>query len=223
MWATTTGTRVHFGTKPEDPDVTLQTSAECCGYHPDGAPADAEGQVVVVWYSNATRASGLYAQAIAAAGPAGPKLAVPESATPDRSKALGIDQRAAVARRVGGGVYVAYGSGYPTFTAVKLWRFGAERPALSIPAAGAQDVNLAAAPGGRLWLVWHRQGRIHVARTNAAATAIERQTSLAPPRGTTAIWKLSAEGSLSAQRLDVLAAVSLRSALATWHTQVRLR
>src|SRR5206468_6096525 len=113
-------------------------------YFPDVAAAGPAGEAVIGWYSNAAGAVGLFTQTIAASGPVGPKLAVPRSAT--GGNALAIDQRVAIVARVRGGGYVAYGAGYPTLQSVDLWRHGTAKPVFSIPAAGAQDVNIAAAP-----------------------------------------------------------------------------
>ena len=216
-WGTTFGTRAHVGVDATAADITLQTS--CCGYYPDVATADPPGQVVVGWFSNATREAGLYTQTISAGGPVGPRLYVPGSASADRASTLGIDQRMAIAHRAGGGVYVAYGAGYPTFKSVNLWRNGAARPVLSIPAAGAQDVNISAAPDGRLWLMWQLQGTISVTRTNKAATRVGPVIAVKPPPQTTTIWKVSGEGSLG--QLDLFASVTLPGSTATWQTQVR--
>jgi len=170
-WGTTLGTRVHFGTNPHQSDVTVQTP--CCGYSPDVA-VDTGGQAYVGWYSNADNEAGPYVQAVSPGGLVGGKLHVLGSATADRKHALSIDQRAAIVARAGGGVYVGYGSGYPTFTTVNIWRVGSAAPSIRIAARGAQDVNLAAGPDGRLWLMWHTSDRLNLARTNRAAHASAR-------------------------------------------------
>ena len=216
-WGTTFGTRAHIGVDATAADITLQTS--CCGYYPDVATADAPGQVVVGWFSNATKEAGLYTQTISAAGPVGPRLYVPGSASADRASSLGVDQRMAITQRAGGGVYVAYGAGYPTFRSVNLWRNGAARPVISIPAIGAQDVNISAAPDGRLWLMWHLQETISVTRTNKAATRIGPIIAVKPPPQATTIWKVSGDGSLG--QLDLFASATTPGSTATWHTQVR--
>ena len=216
-WGTTFGTRAHVGVDPAAADITVQTA--CCGYYPDVATADAPGQAVVGWFSNATKDAGLYTQTISAGGPVGPRLYVPGSATADRASTLGIDQRMAITHRIGGGVYVAYGAGYPTFKSVNLWRNGAAKPVFSIPAAGAQDVNISAAPDGRLWLMWQRQGAISVTRTNKAATKAGPVVAVKPPPQASAIWKVSGEGSLG--QLDLFASVTTPGSTAAWHTQVR--
>jgi hypothetical protein len=213
-WGTTFGTRAHFGTDPTDPDVTVQT--DCCGYYPDVAPADAANQAVVAWFSNAKGAAGLFAQTISASGPVGAKVFLPGSATGDSS--IAPDQRIGITARVGGGAYVAYGAGYPTFKSVNLWRFGSAKPVFSIPAEGAQDVNIAAAPAGRLWLMWHQDASIYATRTNRAATRVGAPVLVKPPPGTDTVWKVSGEGSVGP--LDLLANVSSPGSTATWHTQV---
>jgi hypothetical protein len=217
-WATTFGTRAHFGANPADPDVAVQTGAQCCGYYPDIATADTAGRVVIGWYSNATGAVGLATQEIAATGPVGPKVFAPGSAGP--RKTLSIDQRFAITARQGTGVYVGYAAGYPTAATVTLWKHGAKNPAFRIKARGAQDVNIASAPGGRLWLMWHVGSTIYVTRTNAAATKAGPVRVVKPPARTSTIWKLSGDGS-RAGVLDLLAHVSTPGSTATWHTQVK--
>jgi hypothetical protein len=190
----------------------------CCGYLPDIATADTGGKAVIGWYSNAKNAVGLFTQEIAPTGAAGPKLAVPGSAS--RGSSLGIDQRFAIASRKGGGVYVGYAAGYPTAVTVNLWKHGAKAPAIKIGAKGAEDVNIASAPGGRLWLMWHRGNVIYVTRTNAAATKAGPVQKVKPPAKTSTIWRLSGEGS-RAGGLDLLAHVTTPGSTATWHTQVK--
>jgi hypothetical protein len=217
-WATTFGTRAHFGTSPGDADVAVQTQAQCCGYYPDVATADTAGRAVIGWYSNANGAEGLATQEIAATGPVGPKLFAPGTA--GLRKTLSIDQRFAITSRQGGGVYVGYASSYPTAAHVNLWKFGAKAPAIKIKAKGVQDVNIASAPGGRLWLMWQRGGLIYITRTNAAATKAGPVRAVKPPAKTSTIWKLSGEGS-RAGVLDLLVHASTPGSLATWHTQVK--
>ncbi len=53
----------------------------------------------------------------------GHQPASPESATPD-GKAVTPSQRTPIVERAGGGVYVAYCSGYPTCSSVLLWKVG---------------------------------------------------------------------------------------------------
>jgi hypothetical protein len=213
-WGTTFGTRAHVGTDPAVADVTLQTP--CCGYHADVAAADAPDQAVVVWYSNATGANGLFAQAVSAAGAVGQKQLLPGSVTGNDS--LAPDGRVVAVARAGGGTYVGYGAGYPTYKTVNLWRFGSPRPAVAIPADRAEDVGVAPGDDGRLWLLWHVRETIYATRTNRAATRAGAVVAVKPPPGASTIWKLSGDGSLGP--LDLLASASTPGSLAAWHTQV---
>ena len=100
-----------------------------------------------------------------------------------------------------------------------LWRFGGGSKTVA-KGADVEDVNVAAAPEGRLWVVWHEGGSktIYAARTNKAATRLGAIAKVAPAKGTSSIWKLKGEGSRGP--LDVLASVTTGSSRASWHTQV---
>ena len=67
-------------------------------------------------------------------------------------------------------MYVGYAAGYPRAAHVNLWKHGAKAPAIKIKAKGAQDVNIAAAPGGGCGSCGTAAATIYVTRTNAAAT-----------------------------------------------------
>ena len=215
-WATTFGTRVHFGTDPAAADVTVQRP--CCGYQPDVAVDASSGQAAVGWYSNATNEAGLYVQDIASTAAVGAKRFVPESATADKKSSLSIDQRFGIAARTGGGLYVGYGAGYPTYKTVNLWKVGASAPVLRIPAERARHVNVAPGPEGRLWLMWDRNGQLVFTRTNKAATKVGPLVTVATPGGSSSIWKLNGEGSPGP--LDAFVAVTTSGGLSTGHRQV---
>ncbi len=215
-WSVSFRLGVHFGIDPTTPDLLFPGG--CCVYQPDVATDVGTGETVVGYYSNITDDSGLFTQTVAPS--VGSRQFVPGSATSDRKSSLSIDQRMAITARLGApGVYVAYGSGYPTFTTVNLWRHGASNSLTVARAQGAQDVHIAAAPEGRLWVMWWRSGRVYATRSNKAATRFGPLASLAPPGGTSSIWKVRGEGSLGP--LDLFASVTTSSAgLAFWHQQV---
>jgi hypothetical protein len=114
-------------------------------------------------------------------------------------------------------VYLFYGQGYPTFKTVALWRVDAARPHLVLKADGNEHTNVAAAPEGRLWLMWERSGTIYATRTNKAATKAGALTTLKPPNGGT-IFRLNGEG--SAGPLDLIANVSAGGQQGLWHQQL---
>jgi hypothetical protein len=214
-WAVSFRLGVHFGIDATTPDLLFPGG--CCVYQPDLATDAGTGETVVGYFSNITDDYGLFTRTVAPA--VGDRQYVPGSATADRKSSLGIDQRMAITARLGApGVYVAYGSGYPTFATVNLWRHGTGNAIVVAKAARAEDVSIAAAPEGRLWVMWWRTGRLYATRSNKAATRFGPLASLAPPAGTSSIWKLKGEGSLGP--LDLFASVSTSGSLAFWHQQV---
>jgi len=214
-WATTYGLSVHFGLDPRSPDRKFQDA--CCAYQPDVATDTTRREVVLGWYSNASRENGLLTRTIAPV--VEPPQFVPDSATADRNSSLSLDQRMPVLAREGGGVYVAYCAGYPACQSVNLWWHRSPEAFVIAKAPGARLVNIAPGPEGRLWVMWVSRGRLYAMRTNREATRFGAIVSFEPPKGTDSIWKLKGEGSNGP--LDVLVAVSTPPKdLATWHTQV---
>ena len=57
------------------------------------------------------------------------------------------DQRVQVAARSGGGLYTAYGIGYPTQSKVALWKLGSTTPMTSNNSAKIRSNVIAAALG----------------------------------------------------------------------------
>jgi hypothetical protein len=169
--------------------------------------------MVLAWHSVIRALPGdTYAQTITANGPPSAPSLAPGSQRSD-------SQRVGITGRLGaGGVYLAYLNGGPIVAGVRLWRYGAAGPALTIAARSARFAHIAAAPEGRLWLMWARGDRLYFTRTSKDATEHGDIVSIAGPPGTSQIWRLLGEGSLGP--LDVLAHVSTPNSLATWHTRV---
>jgi hypothetical protein len=206
----------HVGLDPTVADKEIQPDNKCCDYLPALATDAQSGQTVISWYSNADGRTGLWMQQILPS--LGPRALVPGSTQGGSS--LAIDQQAAIESRLGApGVYVAYCSGYPTCKQALLWRKGG-KPLIAGRGEDIEDVNIAAAPEGRLWVMWHEGGsnELFAVRTNKAATRFGPLVKVAPPASTSSVWKLRGEGSRGP--LDLLASVSTGSSLATWHTQV---
>jgi hypothetical protein len=80
-----------------------------------------------------------------------------------------------------------------------------------------EHANIAAAPEGRLWLMWERNGTIYAARTNRAATKLGAANTLKPPAANS-IFRLNGEG--SAGPLDLIANIQTGSTNGFWHQQV---
>ena len=207
----------HVGIDPGVTDTEIQPDQACCDYFPGLATDAASGQTVIAWYSNARNRVGLWAQQILPT--AGPRKLVPGSA--EGKSSLAIDQQTPIASRLGApGVYIAYCSGYPTCKRALLWRTSGGKAVLAGASADVEDVNIATAPSGRLWVMWHDGGtnELFATRTNKAATRFGPVIKVKPPVGASEVWKLRGEG--SGGPLDVLASVSTGTPLATWHTQI---
>jgi len=213
-WSGSPGLGFHYGINPADPDRTIPQSG-CCLYTPDVAVDSASGQAWVAFHSNETATPGLFVNAIGPGGPQGARKLASGSVIGKSSVYPG--NRASITGRIGGGgVYLFFGQGYPTFKTLALWRVDRAKPHLVIKAEGNEHASVAAAPEGRLWLMWEQSGTIFAARTNKAATKVGALNTLKLPGGAT-IYRLNGEG--SAGPLDLIANVQA-GGQALWHQQV---
>src|SRR4051812_29282457 len=147
-WAGTLGTWVHAGLDPAAPNVDYQAPLGQYGYDP-GLAVDADGATTMAWFSNATGATGVWAQAVGAdASPAGPARRMPGTQVLEGGGTL---SRTPIVARDGGGFYVAYPVGYPTSNQVRLWRVGDGRAIQIAKASGNTVVAVAPDNEGRLW------------------------------------------------------------------------
>jgi hypothetical protein len=116
--------------------------------------------------------------------------------------------------RIGaGGVYLFFGQGYPTFKTLALWKVDTAKRQVVLKADRNEHANVAAAPDGRLWLMWEQNGTIYAARTNKAASKVGTANTLKAP-GSRTIYRLNGEG--SAGPLDLI----VNDGQALWHQQV---
>jgi hypothetical protein len=203
----------HDGLDPAVADQDVAPSEGCCVSVPDLA-TDTSGRSMLAWWSNAPGRRGLWVRQVLPS--LGPPMRAPGGGGGDTG-----DPRTPIVARPAGGVYLAYCAVPATCTRVLLWRVGAGRAMRVGSSPDGEDVNVAAGPEGRLWVMWNdgqAARRLHVVRTNKAVTRVGPVIDVAPPKGTSTIWKAKGEGSLGP--LDLLASVSTGSSLATWHTQV---
>jgi hypothetical protein len=218
-WAAGMEPALHVGLSDRVADQPFGGTG-CCVYLPALATDAATGDVVLAWYSNIESAHGLYTRTVLPAAPDAAPQYVPGSANQSRSASVAAAQRVALVSRLGApGVYLAYCAGYPVCRSVNLWRRDSGRAPLVV--AGAREakfVNAAAAPEGRVWVMWAVGNRVHATRSNRAATQFGPVVSAAPLPGATAVWKLAGDGVLGP--LDVLTSASTPAGLATWHTRL---
>lgn len=191
-WAGSPGLGFHFGVDPKDADGKIPQSG-CCLYHPDIGVDSATGEAWLGFSSNENANPGLFVSAIEPGGPKGARRAAPGAVT---GKDFRLEQsRTPITGRIGAaGVYVAYTQGYPTAKTIALWRVDSAKPQIVIKADRAEHAVVAAAPEGRLWLVWERSGTIYATRTNKAATKAGAVSTLKAP-ASKSIYELSGEGS----------------------------
>jgi hypothetical protein len=212
-WSSGINAYYKIGTNPSQTDGYLGPSPKCCFYDVEAAVDDANGQAFVAYHSNVTGEGGIFVRQIA------PSVGAPQRAPNvlTGTSFLAPDHRTPLVARQGGGVYVAYCDGYPRCIHVRLWRVGGRAIAIAT-GRDIEDVNLARGPEGRLWVMWQDSGRLRATRTNKAATKAGAIVTVPSPPGTSSLWDAFGEGSLGP--LDLLAHVSARGGLATWHRQV---
>jgi hypothetical protein len=221
-WAGSLGTWVHAGLSPSSPNHNFQAPFGNYGYDPNLA-TDSVGRTILAWYSNATGRLGVLAQDVAADGsPVGSAVTMPGTSTME----IGMLGRTPVAARAGGGFYVAYPTGYPTMNRVRLWRVGAgSAPVIAkLSGQGNQPVTIAAAPDGRLWVVWvaNRNGvpSVLARRSNRSASRFGATVDAGRVKDSAASYRLDA--SPSGGTLDVLANFNIGTEprSATYHRRI---
>jgi hypothetical protein len=214
-WSGSPGLGYHYGINSSDPDRAIPQSG-CCLYTPEIAVDSASGQAWVGFHSNEDAGPGLYVNAISPNGPQGARRLARGSVVGKSSIYPG--NRTSLTGRIGaGGVYLFYGQGYPTFKTLALWKVDTAKPQLVIKADRNEHANVAAAPEGRLWLMWEQNGTIYAARTNRSASRLGAVNAIRPPSGAS-IFRLNGEG--SAGPLDLIANMQAAGGQALWHQQV---
>jgi hypothetical protein len=225
---TGTGTFVHRGLDPATPNFKVTTpTGGCCTYNPDVA-VDQSGAAYVAFFSNATpQDEGTWVQGLAPA--TGQPIGVPVRVPGSSVLSGGIQQsvqplmRTQITARVGGGVWVAGSSGYPTATRPFVWKIGTSSP---IPIAktkgGDAATAIAADPDGRLWAFWvDRTGgspKVFARRSSAKNPAkFGPAVALGSPKGMESAYRL--EGNASSGALDVVVEFGNVQGIGHWHTQ----
>ncbi len=213
-WSAGLSTYYKVGINPGEKDGFLGPSPKCCYYDPEVAVDESSGRAFVAYHSNVTNQPGIFVRQIL------PSVGAPQLAPRvlTGKSFLQPDHRIPLVARQGGGLYLAYCSGYPSCTQVLLWRLGGGVVTIKRGGKDVEDVNLARGPGGRLWVMWHDSGKIYASRTNPAASRPGAIVRTAPPSGTSSLWDVFGEGSLGP--LDLLAHVQIGSSSSTWHKQL---
>ena len=202
--AGTLGTWVHSGLSPATPNWDYQGPIGQYGYDPNLA-TDAAGRTLMAWYSNASGRLGALVQTVNPDGsPAGAALRMPSTS----DMQVGMLGRTPLAAREGGGFYVAYPTGYPASSRIRVWRVGASRAPLvgRVADSGSPAVAIAAAGDGRLWVLWTKgfgDPDVLARRSNKRATEFGAVVNAGHPKDAMQAYKLDASAAGGA--LDVLA------------------
>jgi len=199
------GEGYHVGLDPAAGDGAFPTAGVS---GPAAAVDSVTGQAVLAW----ERVGPGHITAQALVPPSAP-LMIPGSGA---SQAL---HRVGATGRIGApGVYVAYTAGANEFTGrAAVWRFGAAT-GTPVSTPGARHVTIAAAPEGRLWVLWDRDGRIYARRSDRAAATWGRLVTAPAPKRTRAVHDLAGEGSRGP--LDVLALAERPGGAGQWHSRL---
>jgi hypothetical protein len=201
-FAGTLGTWVHAGLTPATPNFDYQGPLGHYGYDPNLA-TDAANRTVMAWYSNAAGHLGVVAQDVNADGsPAGSALSMPGT----RDMQIGMLGRTPLTARRGGGLYVAYPTGYPALDKIRVWRIGAgAAPVVARVSGGSPAVAIAPAGDGRLWVLWTKgfgDPDVLASRSNKRVTEFGEVVNAGHPGDGAQAFKLDASAAGGA--VDVL-------------------
>jgi hypothetical protein len=221
---TTSGVSWHSGIAASDPAPAGSDGhfglTGCCAYSAAGARDEATGAVYAAFYSNSSGTSeqGIQVGQILPTQGAFAQAAGSVTTNDYGTNSSSPDQRVAMTSRPGGGVFVAYGMGYPSLTGIRILEVATGRT-LDLAVSGRVGrISLTSDPAGRLWLVYAKDDKINAIHTNRAATAFGAQGSWGAPRGTDTLWHTAAVGSSGG--LDVVISSNGNDGkINVWHTQ----
>jgi hypothetical protein len=182
--------------------------------------ADAAGAVLVAWCTGVQGANGVFVQSVdpSSGAPVGAASLMPGSTAMVGGTAESFcpaSSRVPLVAREGGGFYVV--STDVKRLAVRIWRAGSAASAtLAGGAATKQQLALAAAPSGRLWVGWMEDGKLKLRRSNRSATVFGATVTVGTPPGD-GIYQLDLSG--QADRVDAITRTQGGSGVALYHAQ----
>lgn len=108
---------------------------------------------------------------------------------------LNPDQTIAAVARPGGGIVVAYKTGYPTANAISVWQVGGS--VKKIKARNVYQVAMDTGASGRLWLAWvDGSDQVHAARSAPSGLAFGAVQKLGKPTSSADLWRIAVDASL---------------------------
>jgi hypothetical protein len=130
-----------------------------------------------------------------------------------------------VVARSGGGVYVAYATGYPSLNRIRVWKVGGSSSPVVGKATGGASATIATAADGRLWVAWEDDNAgdpiVYARRSNTAGTVWGATDNAGHPKGAAGAYHVDA--SAAGGSLDLLTSFVLGSGspLATYHRRIQ--
>jgi hypothetical protein len=197
----------HVGLDPSAADGELPAGLQ---RDPGIGVDSASGQVFLAW-------NDLDADAVAVTGlsPPGGPVTLPNSGAAQLQHPVGVTGRIGAP-----GAFVAYTQGTNEFLGdPALFRVDTAKAA-KLTTKDGEQVSMAAAPAGRLWVFWKDAATVFARRSNEAATKFGATRKLRVPGGSAAtIFSLAGEGSRGS--LDLVALVDPPSGgLANFHQRI---
>jgi hypothetical protein len=215
-WAGTLGTWTHVGLDPATPNASFQPPLVNYGYDP-GIASNAAG-TWMAWYSNATGHLGPHVQQVNGDGsPLGAATQMPGTANMD----VGMQSRTPIVARAGGGVYVAYPTGYPTLDSIRVWKVGTSKTTLIDTTANDSLAAITGDAGGRLWVAWKDGTHVLAARSNKAATKWGAAVDAGAPKGAGSLYDVDASATKDGVDLFGNFSPNTQPTSSTFHTRIR--
>jgi hypothetical protein len=113
---------------------------------------------------------------------------------------------------MGGGLFVAYATGYPALNRIRVWRVGAPKSTLIAKAKAGASATVATDMNGRVWVVWEDDHGTHPAvyarRSNRAGTRWGATVVAGRAKGASSAYSVDASP-IGAFALDVFSSFAL--------------
>jgi hypothetical protein len=227
-WYSVADIVVHRGLSPGG---DVQISSGGTNVRPD-IVTDASGTAFVAWCNFGPGAQGVLVRRVnpATGSPIDAAVSLPASVTNSQASCVlesEASRREPIAARVGGGVFVAGTSGYPSLNRVLLWRLDSSGSvvstlvAVSAKSASYSEPAIAAASDGRVWVAWLEPAgagkRVVARRSNRAGTVLGAPVRAASP-GSLGVGTVNL--SAQSERVDVLGIIQRTSGPSVQHTQL---
>lgn len=232
-----TGTLLHKGLSPSTRDVDLGSQwGDCCVYGARLGVDSATSQLWTAVYATEDTThdppifNGAYAQQLNAStgSPIGDAIHMPGSSVTfeGQEQSSNPGRRMPLTARVGGGLFLAFAGGYPGVQDVLVWKLGDPTSyTVAHLEQGLEDsaIAMAAAPDGRLWILWGTEtvpSKVFASISNTDYTAWSPAFSVKSFSGDEYGDIYGIQASASSNRLDVIVNKATVAEAGVYHTQI---